>query len=98
MTAFGKQLIQAAKEVRAIASGKADPATYRVRTPADVDVKAIRTGQKLTQAEFAARYGFPIGTLRDIEQGRVKPDASTRAYLMVISKEPAAVQRALEAA
>ena len=58
MTAFGKQLIQAAKEVRAIASGEADPATYRVRTPADVDVKAIRTGQKLTQAEFAARYGF----------------------------------------
>ena len=98
MTAFGKQLIQAAKEVRAIAKGEADPGTYRVRAPADIDVKAIRAVQKLTQAEFAARYGFPLGTLRDIEQGRVKPDASTRAYLLVISKEPAAVQRALEAA
>ncbi|WP_227440180.1 helix-turn-helix domain-containing protein [Methylobacterium sp. W2] len=54
-------------------------------------MKVIRTGQKLTQAEFTARYSFPIGTLRDIERGRAKPGASTRAYLLVISKEPAAV-------
>lgn len=60
-------------------------------------MRAIRDGQKLTQAAFVARYGFPIGTLRDLEQGRARPDASTRAYLLAISREPAAVRRAFEA-
>ncbi|WP_200947669.1 helix-turn-helix domain-containing protein [Methylobacterium sp. Leaf469] len=60
-------------------------------------MRAIRASQKLTQAAFAARYGFPIGTLLDLEQGRARPDASTRAYLVVISQESAAVRRALEA-
>lgn len=98
MASLGSRLIQSAKEATAIARGDADPATYRVHVPAEIDVKAIRAGLNLTQAEFAARYGFPIGTLRDLEQGRAKPDASTRAYLLVISREPAAVQRALETA
>ena len=98
MSSFGKGLVEAARQAAAIARGEADPATYRVHVPADIDVKAIRARQKLTQAAFAARYGFPIGTLRDLEQGRARPDASTRAYLIVISREPEAVQRALEAA
>lgn len=97
MTAFGKRLIQSAQEAGAIARGEADPSTYHTHTPTDVDVRAIRAGQKLTHAAFAARYGFPITTLRDLEQGRARPDASTRAYLLVISREPAAVRRALEA-
>ena len=98
MSSFGKGLVEAARQAAAIAKGEADPATYRVHVPSDIDVKAIRAGLKLTQAEFAAQYGFPIGTLRDLEQGRARPDASTRAYLLVISREPAAVQRALAAA
>ena len=97
MTTFGKGLVEAAQEALAIARGEADPATYRVFKPETIDVKAIRKGLRLTQAEFAARYRFPIGTLRDLEQGRARPDASTRAYLTVISREPAIVQRALEA-
>ena len=95
MTTLGSRLIQSAHEAVAIAKGEADPTTYRVHVPADLDVAAIRKGLGLTQAAFAARYGFPIGTLRDLEQGRARPDASTRAYLVVISREPEAVQRAL---
>jgi len=98
MTAFGQGFVEAARQAAAIARGEADPTTYRVHVPADIDVKAIRAGLGLTQAEFAASYGFPIGTLRDLEQGRARPDASTRAYLLVISREPEAVQRALNAA
>ncbi|KMO10648.1 hypothetical protein QR79_30840, partial [Methylobacterium indicum] len=59
---------------------------------------AIRKATGLTQAEFAQRFGFPLGTLRDLEQGRARPDSSTRAYLTVISRDPGAVQRALEPA
>lgn len=98
MTTFGSRLVQSAREAVAIAKGEADPATYRIHVPADIDVAGIRKALGLTQAAFAARYGFPVGTLRDLEQGRAKPDASTRAYLLVISREPEAVQRALEAA
>lgn len=98
MTTFGDRLIKSAHEAVAIARGDLSPETYQVHVPADIDVKAIRAGLKLTQAEFAARFGFPIGTLRDLEQGRAKPDTSTRAYLTVISRNPAAVLRALEPA
>lgn len=95
MTTLGSRLIQSAREAVAIARGEADPETYRVFVPTEIDVAAIRKGLGLTQAAFAARYGFPVGTLRDLEQGRARPDASTRAYLTVISREPEAVQRAL---
>ncbi len=98
MTKLGKRLIKAADEARAIARGEAGPSTYRVYVPADVDVKAIRQRMKMTQAQFSARYGFPLGTLRDWEQGKGKPDTSARVLLLVISKEPEAVERALQAA
>ncbi len=98
MATLGKRLLQAAKEARTIARGKADPSTYRVHVPAEIDVKAIRQSLKMTQAEFSARYGFPLGTLRDWEQGKGKPDTSARVLLLVISKEPQAVERALHAA
>jgi putative transcriptional regulator len=65
------------------------------RTP---QVKIIRRALGLTQEEFAARYGIPLGTLRDWEQGRTEPDQPARAYLRVIAKEPAAAAKALESA
>jgi putative transcriptional regulator len=98
MASLGKRLLQAAEEARAIARGEADPSTYKVHVPAEIDVKAIRQGLGMTQAEFSACYGFPLGTIRDWEQGRGRPDTSARAYLLVISREPQAVERALHAA
>src|SRR5687767_4270086 len=98
MTALGKRLIRSAHEAVAIARGEADPATYKVFVPSDVDVRAIRRGMKMTQAQFASRFGFPITTLRDWEQDRARPDTSARAYLLVIAREPKAVERALRAA
>jgi putative transcriptional regulator len=60
---LGSRLIQAAREARAIARGEADPSTYRVYVPANIDVGEIRRSQGLTQEEFAARYGcFAIGS------------------------------------
>ena len=44
MTTLGKRLITAAEEARTIVRGEADPSTYRVHIPADVDVKVIRQG------------------------------------------------------
>lgn len=56
-----------------------------------VNPKRLRDRLRLTQGEFAARYRIPIGTLRDWEQGRKLPDATARAYLTVIDRDPNAV-------
>src|ERR1039458_5281772 len=39
MSKLGKRLLKAAKSARAIARGEADPTTYKVHVPADVDVR-----------------------------------------------------------
>jgi putative transcriptional regulator len=62
------------------------------RTP---QAKIIRRALELTQDEFAVRYHIPVGTLRDWEQGRAEPDQPTRAYLMLIARDPDHVNRIL---
>jgi putative transcriptional regulator len=95
MSAFGKRLISAAKEARAIARGKAKPGTYRVHVPVELDVQRIRSKLGLSQSAFAAKFGIPPGTLRDWEQRRRKPEGPARVLLKVIKEEPEAVARAL---
>jgi putative transcriptional regulator len=82
----------------AIAKGEADPATYRVHVPADIDVVKIRKSMGLTREAFAMRFGLQLGTVRDWEQHKRKPDGAARVLLTVIDKEPEAVTRALAAA
>ena len=77
------------------AEGRADKSLYKVHIPLKLDVKAIRNRLKMTQQQFAARFGFNINTLRHWEQGRRRPEGPTRAYLLVIDREPEAVQKAL---
>jgi putative transcriptional regulator len=55
------------------------------------NVKKLRERLGMTQEEFAAAYRIPVGTLRDWEQGRKFPDATDRAYLAVIARNPKAV-------
>lgn len=83
---LGKRLLQAAAEARAIAHGAT--AALRVYVPPDVDVKSVRTRLGMTQQAFADTFGFPLPLLRDWEQGKARPDASTRAYLTVIARTP----------
>ena len=78
----------------AIVEDRADPETYRVHAPETVDVKAIRKGQGLSQAAFAARYGLPKATVEDWEQNRRQPDTGSRLLLKIIEREPEAVGRA----
>jgi DNA-binding transcriptional regulator YiaG len=48
----------------------------------------------LTQEDFALRYGFNLGRLRDPEQKRMHPDSVVRACLLVTQKNPKAVKDA----
>ena len=60
--------------------------------------KHVRWKLGLSQEDFARRFGIPIGTLRDWEQHRTKPDAAAESYLKVIAKNPKAVAKALGSA
>ena len=93
---FGKELLQSANEALEIAKGETEPADVYV--PESVDVSAIRKKLKLSQAGFAARFGLPVGTIRDWEQARRSPDRAALILLSVIDREPDAVTRALSAA
>jgi putative transcriptional regulator len=86
------------EDALAYAEEKADASRYGVHIPEDIDVKAIRAKLHLTQEEFAGRFGFSINTLRHWEQGRRVPEGPTGAYLLVIDRNPKAVQKALRAA
>ncbi|MFL6796953.1 MAG: helix-turn-helix domain-containing protein [Xanthobacteraceae bacterium] len=50
--------------------------------------RGVRARTKLTQAEFAARIGVPIETVRNWEQGKRSPRGPARALLKVIEKAP----------
>jgi len=65
------------------------------RVPA---VKRLRWQLELTQEAFAERYGIPLATLRDWEQGRTEPDGAVKSYLKIIESEPKKVAKILEAA
>ena len=86
------------EEALAYAEGTAEAGRYGVHVPKDIDVKAIRAKLDMTQEEFAGSFGFSINTLRHWEQGRRVPEGPTRAYLLVIDRNPKAVQKALRAA
>jgi putative transcriptional regulator len=86
------------EDALAYAKGEADESQYVVHIPPTIDVHGIRKKLGLTQAQFAARYGFSLARVRDWEQGRSQPDGAARAYLIVISQDHEAVDRALHAA
>ncbi len=44
MTSFGKGLVEAARQAQAFARGEADPETYRITLPEEIDVRGIRSG------------------------------------------------------
>ena len=96
-TSFGDELVASLTEGMAILRGEAEPARFHPASVA-VDVRAIRKRLGLSQAGFARRFGFNLATVRDWEQGRYQPDQAVRSYLLVIEREPEAVERALQAA
>ncbi len=73
-------------------------AAQLARTKRVAPVKTLRWKLRLSQAEFSARFGIPLGTLRDWEQHKAEPDSAARVLLKVIEENPDVVQRAAQAA
>lgn len=94
-TRLGLELEASAREILAHVRGEKTLPVKRIILPDDVDVKQIRTDTKMSQAEFSLAFCINPRTLQEWEQGRRKPDATTRAYLAVIARNPKAVLEAL---
>jgi putative transcriptional regulator len=60
-----------------------------------LEPREIRERLRLTQEEFAARFGVPLALLRDWERGTRQPDGAARTLLRAIERDPEAVVRAL---
>lgn len=71
------------------------PLKRAVERSRDPSVRELRLRTKLTQAEFAARLGVPIETIRNWEQGKRSPRGPARALLAVIAHAPDTVFAAL---
>jgi putative transcriptional regulator len=93
MTTVFQDLKNGLKEVDAFLSG--ETGGYKVSVPTDVDVKAIRGRLNMTQSKFSDVFGFSLDAVKHWEGGRRTPEASARAFLTVIAKNPEAVISAL---
>lgn len=83
------ELIESVREGGAILRGERSASrTYRFEEP---DVRRLRERHGLSQSRFAALMGISVGTLRNWEQGRRKPEGSARVLLRVVERHPEAV-------
>jgi putative transcriptional regulator len=69
----------------------------KVINPRAPDVRALREKLRLSQSQFASKFGFSLRTVQEWEQGRAIPDRPARILLRVIEKSPKTVERAVAA-
>lgn len=92
----GQSIIESAKEALRWAKGEDVPGIRitTVQVPA-IDVRSVRKKLKLSQSEFAAKFGVSPAVVKNWEQGRNRPDGPARVLLAVIARHPEAVEDAL---
>lgn len=94
----GQEVITSLKEAIAWAGGEDIPVRItKVQVP-KTNVRAVRRKLRLSQSQFAAKFGFQPATVKNWEQGRTKPDGPARVLLAVIARHPEAVEDALRKA
>jgi putative transcriptional regulator len=96
MSKIGKSVLKGANEALSYAKGyRKGTKTHKIVIPKQVNVRAIRHQLHMSRAEFAEHFGFSIRTLEKWEQETRQPESAARAYLMVIARDPKAVENAL---
>jgi putative transcriptional regulator len=92
---LGEKLLRSAQQARDWVQGK--PVRVRVTyVPAPrVDVRKLRARMGLSQTQFAAKFGFSLDSIQNWEQGHRQPEGPARVLLVVIAKNPKAVEAAL---
>lgn len=83
------ELLESVREGGEILRGEREPA--RAFSFEELDVRRLREKHGLSQPKFAALMGISVGTLRNWEQGRRRPEGSARVLLRVVERHPEAV-------
>ena len=91
---FG-ELVASIREAGKIKRGQVAPSRRFEFKP--TDVQKIRARLGLSQSEFALLIGVSVGTLRNWEQGRRRPEGPARALLRIAATHPDAVKESLTA-
>lgn len=89
------ELVESLNEAIAIDRGIKKPS--RIFDVKPTDVAQIRKDANKSQAEFAKMIGVSVGTLRNWEQGRRKPEGPAATLLKIVSADPNYVERILHA-
>lgn len=90
------KLIESASQAAEIVRGDRKPSrTFEVTSDF---VREIRESTGLSQEKFAGLFHISVGTLRNWEQGRRRPDGPAAALLTAIKNDPEHVVAALNSA
>lgn len=84
-----QELLESVKQGAAIIKGKAQPS--RSFEFPETEIRALREQFGLSQDKFAHLVGISVGTLRNWEQGRRKPEGPARVLLKVAARHPEAL-------
>jgi len=86
-------LIQSTTQAVMISKGKLQASRkFTINPP---DIAAIRKITEKSQEDFARMIGVSVGTLRNWEQGRRKPEGPALALLKIVSADPVYVEKVL---
>jgi putative transcriptional regulator len=78
---IGKEILDSVREIKAGGG-------HRYRFTAPEEIKQIREGVGVSQANFARMLGISLRTLQDWEQGRRRPNQAAQSLLAVAAKRP----------
>lgn len=78
---IGKEIVDSLQEI-STGGGR------RYRFTAPEDIRQIRGGVGVSQANFARMLGISLRTLQDWEQGRRRPNQAAQSLLAVAAKRP----------
>ena len=92
---LGVKLLRSAQQARDWVNGKPCRVRVTYMPVPQVDVRRLRAKMRLSQTQFAARFGFSLDSIQNWEQGHRKPEGPARILLAVIAKNPKAVEEAL---
>jgi len=84
-----EELLESVKQGAAIMQGRIKP--LRTFEFPESEVRKIREQYGLSQDKFATLMGISVGTLRNWEQGRRKPEGPARVLLRVAATHPDAL-------
>ncbi len=84
-----QELLTSVKQGAAIMKGSLQPS--RTFEFPETEVRALREQFGLSQDKFAHLVGISVGTLRNWEQGRRRPEGPARVLLQVAARHPEAL-------